>query len=129
MHDEPDKLDLLLRDPLPRQMLLQRIAALRRVAKPERLDRPPSQSAIAQVGPRLGAIGALQLILEEGVASSITSMSVVRCSSRRAASASGWRHGNARKTCNLLDRFREADPFKSVRNLKWSPVTPQPKQW
>ncbi len=46
-------------------MLLERTAAIGTVAEPEGSDRAPRQATVAQIGPRLGALRALQFCLEE----------------------------------------------------------------
>jgi hypothetical protein len=65
MHDQSASLDLLFGDALGSEKFLERIAAVRRVAEPEGLDRPPCQAAVPQIGPCLRAASRLKLILEE----------------------------------------------------------------
>ena len=62
---EPGLDHLLLRDAGRREMLLQRIPRRRRVAEAKALLGLRRQSALAKIGARLGAVGALQRILEE----------------------------------------------------------------
>ena len=52
-------------DALAGQKFLQRVAAVGRIAEAERLLRRRRQAAVAQIGARLGAVGGLQLLLEE----------------------------------------------------------------
>ena len=54
-----------LPDALRREKLLERVAAFRRIAQPERLLRGGGQAAVAQIGAGLGAGRRLKLVLEE----------------------------------------------------------------
>ncbi len=65
MHHQPAGLDLLFRHPFGGEIFLERVAALRRITKPKRLDGPARKPALTQIGPGPRAIGRLQLVLKE----------------------------------------------------------------
>ncbi|MND40156.1 hypothetical protein D3C80_308900 [compost metagenome] len=108
---ETTSLDLLLRHALPRKIFFKGIAAFGRIAKTERLDRPTGQSAITKIGPRLGAIGALQLILkiERRHFHDVLQRGPLLLALLHLRI--GLRHGNAGKIGDLLNGFRKIQPF------------------
>jgi hypothetical protein len=63
--DQSAGLDLGLADALAGQKLLQRVAAVGRIAQPERLLRGRRQAAVAQIGAGLCPVRRLQPLLEE----------------------------------------------------------------
>ncbi len=65
MNDKAAGLDLLLGDTLAGQELLERVAAVRRKAQAEGLDRAARQPAVAKIGARPRAVCRLQLVLKE----------------------------------------------------------------
>ena len=96
------------------QELLERVAAVGGEAQPERLLRRRRQPAVAKIGARPGAVGALQLLLEEtGVAISMMSVRLARCFSRLRGFAS--RAGNGRPA---IAAIRSTASGKSCRRAR-----------
>src|SRR5690606_35242138 len=111
-HHQTARLYLRFRDPLSGQEFLQRVAAVRRVAQPERLLRGGTDAASAQIGPRLCALWPVQAILEEPGGE----FHDIREARALLLPAFGLRvgrgHGNARHRGHPLHGFRKAQAIK-----------------